>query len=166
MPDTLSTDYAIRQLHARFVDAVWRKDANSFAHCFAEAGTWKIAGMQIGGRTEIETQFVRLLGACERVQLILGPPLLDLGEGTATGRIQVTELAKMADGSSAMTLGVYFDRYIEEGGQWYFAWRHWALHYRGPTDLSAAFVECPDYGPPPHLPDAAAPTFTRRVIAD
>jgi hypothetical protein len=28
--------------------------------------------------------------------------------------------------------------------------------------LSAALVECPDYGPPPGIPGPDEPTFTRR----
>lgn len=164
MSDFLLAECAIRQLHARFVDAVWRKDSGAFGNCFAERGEWKIAGLHLRGRAEIAATFAKLLGACERVQLILGAPLLEVGNGTATGRVQSTELAKMADGSSALTLGVYYDRYVEAGDRWLFQWRHWGLHYRGPVDLSARFVECPDYGPPPGLPGADEPTFTRRVL--
>jgi hypothetical protein len=162
MTEFVVADCGIRQLHARFGDAVWRKDAAAFSECFAEDGEWKIATMHIRGRTDIGSTFAKLMGACARVQVILGTPLLEVGQGTATGRIQMTELAKMADGSSAMTIGVYYDRYVEERGRWRFQWRHFGLHYRGPTDLSAALVECPDYGPPPGLPGPDEPTFTRR----
>ncbi len=155
-------EYGIRQLHARFADAVWRKDAGAYADCFAEDAEWKIATMHIRGRADIGGTFAKLLAACARVQIIAGTPLLEIGQGTATGRIPITELAKMADGSSAMTLGVYYDRYVEEAGRWRFQWRHFGLHYRGPTDLSAALVECPDYGPPPGIPGPDEPTFTRR----
>jgi uncharacterized protein (TIGR02246 family) len=164
MTDILRADYAIRQLHGRCVDATWRKDADAFAGCFAENGEWKIAGMHLRGRTEIRDTFAKLLGACEKVQLILGIPVLEFGEGTATGRVQCTEFAKMMDGSSAMTIGIYYDRYVEEKGAWRFKWRHWGLHYRGPADLSAAFVGSPDYGPPPGLPGPDEPTFTRRKL--
>ncbi len=94
---------------------------------------------------------------------MMGQPVLEVGQGVASARVQVTELAKMADGSSAMTLGVYYDRYVEEGGRWRFQWRHFSLHYRGPVDLSGALVESPDYGPPPGMPSADEPTLTRRA---
>lgn len=162
MTDLVAADCAIRQLHARFLDAVWRKDADAFAGCFAPDGEWKIAGLHMRGREEVGTTFAKLLGACERVQIILGIPLLDVNGSTAIGRIQATEFAKMMDGTSAMTLGIYHDRYVEVEGRWLFQWRHWALHYRGPADLSAPFVECPDYGPFPGLPGPDEPTFTRR----
>lgn len=163
MTEFVVADSGIRQLHARFIDAVWRQDADAFADCFTEDAEWKIAGMHIRGRAEIGSKFAKLLSVCERVQLILGMPVLDVGQGMATGRIHVTELAKMADGSSAMTFGIYYDRYVDEGDRWRFQWRHWALHYRGPTDLSAPFVDCPEYGPHPGMPGADEPTITRKT---
>ncbi|MBW8785186.1 MAG: nuclear transport factor 2 family protein [Novosphingobium sp.] len=163
MTEFVAADSGIRQLHARFVDATWRKDHEAFGQCFARDGEWKIAGMHIRGRDEIASTFARLLGACEKVQIIAGTPLLEVGEGTAIGRVNVTELAKMGDGSSAMTLGVYYDRYVDEDGRWRFQWRHWGLHYRGPVDLSADVVrESPDFGAFPNMPGADAPTFTKR----
>ena len=163
MTDFLVADCGIRQLHARFIDAVFRKDAEAFADCFAENGEWKIAGMHIRGSAEIGSLFGKLMAICARVQIIVGTPVLEVAQGTAVGRIQITELAKMVDGSSAMTLGVYHDRYVEEAGRWRFQWRHFSLHYRGPTDLSAALVESPDYGPPPGMPGPDEPTLTRRA---
>lgn len=164
MTDFVAADCAIRQLHARFLDAVWRKDADAFANCFAPDGEWKIAGLHMRGREEVGATFAKLLGACERVQIILGLPLLEVNGSTAVGRIQATEFAKMMDGTSAMTLGIYHDRYVEVEGRWLFQWRHWALHYRGPSDLSAPFVESPDYGAFPGLPGPDEPTFTRRKL--
>jgi len=163
MTEFVVADSGIRQLHARFTDAVWRKDADAFADCFAHNGEWKIASMHILSRAEIGSTFGKLMGACDRVQLILGMPILEVEPGAATGRIQITELAKMMDGSSAMTLGVYYDRYVEEAGRWRFQWRHFSLHYRGPVDLSAALVASPDYGPPPGMPSPDEPTLTRRT---
>jgi uncharacterized protein (TIGR02246 family) len=165
MTDFIAAECGIRQLHARFVDAVWRKDARAFAECFAREGEWKIAGLYMRGRSEIESTFGKLLGTCAKVQLIPAIPLLEVGQGTAVGRINMTELAKLNDGSTAMTLGVYYDRYVEEDGRWRFKWRHWGLHYRGPLDISAALVDCPDYGPFPGLPGPDEPTFTRRPPA-
>jgi len=72
------------------------------------------------------------------------------------------KLAKMADGSSAMTIGNYFDTYVEAGKLWLFQRRHFGLQYRGPTDLSAAYVNSPDYGSPPAMPGPDEPTYTRR----
>src|SRR5215211_6699081 len=120
MTDFVAADCGIRQLHARFADAVWRKDADAYADLFAEDGEWKIAGLHVRGRDEIRTMFARLLSACERVRMIVGTPILDVGQGTAVGRVDATEIAKMGDGTAALTIGIYYDRYVEQGGRWLF----------------------------------------------
>lgn len=163
MTDFVVADCGIRQLHARFIDAVWRQDAKDFAECFARDGVWKIAGMVMTGREEIAEACRKLLGRCEKIQLIMMPPILEVGEGTAIGRHHVIEFAKMLDGSSAMTIGIYFDRYVEQDGRWRFQWRHWNMQYRGPADLSAPFVESPDFGSFPGMPEHDAPTYVRKA---
>ena len=95
-----------------------------------------------------------------------GASTLKVGEGVATGRLQFTEYGKLKDGSSALRIGIYYDNFIEQAGHWRFQSRHLGLHYSGPTDLSAALVECPDYGPPPGMPGPDEPTFTRRKLAE
>lgn len=163
MTEFLIAEAAIRQLHAQFVDAAWRQDADAFAGMFAEDGVWKIAGMEIVGRDEIRSTFARLLGACERVSMIVNPPLLEVRGGEATSRTYVTEFARMkADGAFAMTIGTYHDWYVETGEGWRFRRRHFGLQYRGPADLTGSFVEGSDQGAFPAMPALDAPTFTRR----
>ena len=163
MTELWVADSGIRQLHARFAEAVWRHDSDALAACYTEDGENKIAGLHLRGREEIRTTFHKLLAACERIRLIVGATLLEVGDGEASGRTPITEFTKMGDGSSVLTIGVYYDRYVEQGGRWYYKWRHFGLHYRGPIDMSAPFVDSPDYGAPPQLPGADEPTFTRRA---
>ncbi|MEG3143727.1 nuclear transport factor 2 family protein [Sphingomonas sp. RT2P30] len=164
MTDFVVADCGIRQLHARFVDAVWRQDATTFAACFATDGVWKIAGMVITGRDEIGEACSKLLGRCERIQLVIGQPILEVGDGTAIGRLQVTEFAKKHDSTSAITFGTYYDRYVEQDGAWRFQWRHWSMAYHGPVDMSGSYVVPPDYGPFPAMPGVDEPTFVRKVL--
>jgi len=163
MSDYLIAESGIRQLHARFTDAVWRKDFDAFANCFTENAEWKIAGRHFLGRREIGNTISKLLDPYHRILIHPGLPVLDIEGESASGRIHFTELAKLKDGSSALTIGVYFDRYLRENDAWKFSWRHFSLHYRGPCDLSAPLVESPDYGPPPAMPPVDSPTLTRRT---
>jgi len=156
MDSFVAADCGIRQLHARYIDAVWRKDAAGFADCFTDDGEWKIAGMHIRGRAELTEKFELLLSTSARVQIIAGTPILEAGDGGAYGRLQITELVQLTDGSSAMTLGVYHDHYVVTDGMWRFRWRHFSLGYRGPIDLSAELV------PSPARPGPDEPTLTRR----
>lgn len=47
MTDFSATEAAIRQLHALYADAVWRKDYESFGDCFTEDAEWRISGMGV-----------------------------------------------------------------------------------------------------------------------
>ena len=44
---------AVRQLHARYADAVWRKDSASFGALFAEDAEWRVGGQVMRGRAAI-----------------------------------------------------------------------------------------------------------------
>ncbi|HEV8261235.1 MAG TPA: nuclear transport factor 2 family protein [Burkholderiales bacterium] len=162
MTDFLAADYAIRQLHGRYVDAAWRKDADALANCFAEGAEWKIAGMHLRGRAEIADAFTQLTAGSERVLMIVGMPILEIGQGTASGRVHVTEIIKRLDGTAARTIGVYYDRYVGEGDNWMFQSRHWQVFYRGPTDFSAPFIDGPEHGLPPGMPGPDDPTTPRK----
>lgn len=161
MNDFVVAECGIRQLHARFIDAVWRKDAEAFAACFCKDGEWKIAGMHMRGRTEIAGAIVKLLGACDRVFILPSMPLLEADGAEIAGRVYAGEFAKMPDGSSALALGIYYDRYAEEDGRWRFRKRHWSFQYRGPMDFTAAMAGVPDYGPFPTAPGPEEPTYVR-----
>ncbi len=163
MTDFVVAESGIRQLQARCVDAIWRKDAAAFAECFAEDGEWKIAGLHLHGRAEIESTFAKLLGLCERVFTSVSTPILEVGDGTAFGRTYVAENAKLTNGQTAHTIGIYYERYVEQAGGWKFQWRHWSLQYRGPADLSAPFYDSPDYGPLPGMPGPDDPTTVKRA---
>lgn len=156
-----SAAVGIDQLHARFVDAVFRQDFGEFAACFATGGVWKIAGKVLEGRETILAAAGPMLGYCERIQLIAPTPILDLTDDGAIGRQQMIELAKMKEGSGAITIGVYHDRYVVEDSRWRFAKRHWSLKYRGPFDLSQSFVATPDYGAFPAGPSDDEESYVR-----
>lgn len=162
MTEFIVADSGIRQLYARYIDAVWRKDADAFGECFAADGEWRIAGMHLRGRAEISAAIARLLGGYERVLMTVSAPVLEVGTGEATGRVHCLEYAKFLDGTSVATIGIYYERYVEEERRWRFQWRQWALQYRGPVDLSAQFVDSPEYGPFPNMPSPDEPLPVRK----
>lgn len=164
MNDFLEADAGIRQLYARFNDAVWRQDATSGVDCFSEDAEWKLAGFHLQGHEEIEGAFTKLLSACARIVLLHGTPVLTMDGEQVNGRLLVTELTQMADGSSAMTIGVYYDHYLQQDDRWRFRRRHFGLHYRGPIDFSAELVDSPEFGAPPGMPATDEPTVTRRKV--
>jgi ketosteroid isomerase-like protein len=158
----LVVESAIRQLYGRYSDALWRKDTGAFVECFAAEAVWKIAGLTISGGAQIGSLFEKYMATCHKVMMFTGIPVLDVGLGTATGRVQVTEYSKLRDGRAIRTLGIYYDRYVEAGGRWRFASHHFDLSYYGPPDFSEPYYECKDYGPPPAMPGPTDPTTVRR----
>ena len=148
----------IRQLHARYTDATWRKDADAFAACFTPDGEWRISGMVLKGRPQIAETIDRILSRMNRVLITFRTPVLELGAGVASGRTMIDERVSWADGSSNVSIGRYYERFVESQGQWLFSWRLFELHYRGPPDLTGTWFEHPDYGPPPAMPSADAGT--------
>jgi len=165
MTDLIAADLGIRQLHARFADAVWRQDAEEFASCFASEGLWKIAGMEIAGRAKIGEACRNMLGRCSHIHIITGLPILEVGEGVARGRLNMTEFARMQDGSTAMTIGWYHDDYIIENDRWCFKKRHWSMKYRGAPDMTGHFADTPNYGAFPDGPAADEATYVRPANA-
>lgn len=159
MTDFIVAETAIRQLHARYVDAVWRKDFAAFGDCFTEDAEWRIAGMVLRGRPEIVATLERLMTNFHRVVMTFRTPIIEVGNGTATGRTYVTEQNAFKSGRPGSTVGTYYERFIDQGDRWRFTWRLFQLHYIGPPDLSAPFFEQADYGPPPAMPPLDAPTY-------
>lgn len=157
----LLAESAIRQLYGRYGDALWRKDTRDFIACFTEQAVWKIAGMTITGHAEVGTLFEKYMAGAHKVMMFTGIPVLQVAAGVATGRVQVTEYCKLSDGSAIRTLGIYYDRFVEEAGTWRFQWHHFNLYYYGPADFSAPYYECKEYGSPPGLPGPDDPTTVR-----
>ena len=158
MTELVVAEAQIRQLHARYTDAVWRQDYAAFADCFTEDGEWRISGMVLKGRTDIKAMIERILGNFNRVLISFGTPILSVGAGSATGRTYITEKCAWKNGERSTSIGRYYERFVEDGDRWRFAWRLFQLHYRGPADLSGTFYDNPDFGAPPGMPDSDAGT--------
>jgi uncharacterized protein (TIGR02246 family) len=164
----VAVECAVRQLHARYADAVWRKDTAAFVDCFAEDAVWRIAGQELVGREVIGAGFDKFMAILDRTLMTFRTPLLTLGDepGTASARTYVSELNKYKDGSAVATIGVYYERFAERDGVWRFAWRHWNMYYYGPPDHSAHFHDCKEFGPPPGMPGPDDPTTERAKVWD
>ena len=156
--ERLAAELGVRRLHARCVDAVWRKDRTAFVDCFAADGEWKVAGAHLQGHDAIGEGFDQFLALNERVLMSFGSPILDIGAGVASGRTYTTETVKTRDGQGMCSIGIYYERFVEAGGEWRFAWRHFDFCYFGPPDLSAPLFDFVDRGRAPVLPEANEPT--------
>ena len=164
MTDFVAAECAIRQLHARYVDAVWRKDVDAFGDCFAEDAEWRVGGQTLHGRTEIMTFMGRAFPLYERILMTFRTPILEVADGFALGRTYVSENSRFADGRPFAPIGIYFERFVEQGDRWRFKWRLFQTNYAGPPDLSEPFFDVPDYGPPPAMPPLEEETVDRSGV--
>jgi len=152
MSDFAAAECGIRQLHARYMDAVWRKDAQSFAECFTEDGEWRISGMSLKGRAEIAETIGRILANARKVLITFRTPILAVGDGRASGRTYVTEQCSWLHRPPNISIGRYYEHFVREGDRWLFSWRLFQIHYSGPEDMSGEWHDQPDFGPPPGMP--------------
>lgn len=152
MTDFVAAEAGIRQLHAHYVDAVWRQDPVAFGECFAEDGEWRISGNIWKGRAQMSEMIEKILANAHRILLTFRTPIIEVGDGVATGRTYVTEQCTWKHLPPNISIGRYYEHFVEEGDRWLFQWRLFELHYSGPEDMSGSWHEHPDYGPPPAMP--------------
>lgn len=152
MSQFLKTEAGIRQLHSRYTDAAWRKDFDAFADCFAEDGEWRISGMILKGRDEIRETIAKIMQNANRILITFRTPIVELTPAGASARTYITEQCTWTHLPPNISIGRYYEDFVEEGGRWRFKWRLFELHYSGPEDMSGAWHEHPDYGPPPAMP--------------
>lgn len=164
MTDFVTAECAIRQLHARYVDAVWRKDLEAFGDCFAEDAEWRVGGQIIRGRQAAMDFIGGAFPQFNRILMTFRTPILQVGDGVASGRTYVSENSQFADGRAFGPVGIYFEHFVDEGDKWRFKWRLFQTNYAGLPDLSGTFFDVPDYGPPHTMPPLDEPTYDRSGV--
>ncbi len=148
----------IRDLHARYTDATFRKDFDAFAGCFAEDAEWRISGRVFRGREEIRQGISIIMDKFIRVLITFRNPILTVGDSTASGRTWIDERCAWKNGDTNIAIGLYFEHFVEVDGVWLFKWRLFQTHYRGAPDMTGSFPEHPDFGSPPAMPPLDATT--------
>lgn len=155
----LAADVGVRQLQARYMDAVWRRDWDAFGDCFTEDAVWRIAGRIVEGRRHCVEFLQEFMPLFHRVRMTMQSPILEVHDGGASGRTDVLEHNILKDMTRHITIGVYYDRFVDGGDRWRFASHFYQLYYLGPPDMSGDFHELEDFGPPPAMPGPDAPTI-------
>jgi hypothetical protein len=156
MTDNLLAEAGIRHLHARYADAVFRKDYTTFADCFTEDAEWRLGSYVLRGPQEAAAFLQDRLANSHWVLMTFRTPILKVGQGTATGRTYVTEQNAYKNAPPGHTVATYYERFVEQNGIWRRAWAFFQLHYMGKEDLSGDFFAPTNYGPPPAMPPADA----------
>ena len=126
-------ELAIRDLNARYIDAVNRYSADDWSATWAEDASWDLLGH------EVEATWQGAMGSFEFALMMLNSGTLQVDGQRATGRWYLTEHLKPKDGDANMVLGVYDDEYSCESGSWLFTRRRYRILYQGAPDLSGNY---------------------------
>jgi hypothetical protein len=150
MIDLVAADAGVRQMHARYANAVWRKDFATFAEFWTEDAEFRIAGLVHQGRDNIVAFLGRAMRDVDWVRMDFESPILDADperEGGVLARTQVWEENVLMKG-----MGIYWERLVPEGGLWRRRWAMFELQYIERTGQAGVRLDQPDYGPPPGFP--------------
>ena len=142
--ERVTAELAIRNLVARYADAVTRGDGRAWLATWAADGAWQILGQKARGRTAVSALWEQLTRGFEFVVQLPVSGSIRVDAETAMGRWTVIEQGKMVGGGGFHSLGIYDDLYRCEDGEWRFDERRLHLLYVGPPDLSAPFNPYPE----------------------
>jgi uncharacterized protein (TIGR02246 family) len=144
--EALLIDRAVRDLTARYCDAVARCDGDLFATLWSTDADWVVPGARTtSGRERIARLFMKLREdyvLCTQ-ELMSGRVVPAPEAGAARARWQIREFQWKDGAPVSCVMGIYTDRLLVEDGAWRFAERRFDIVYRGPVDLSAAPTPLP-----------------------
>lgn len=135
----IAAELAIRELVARYADAVARVDREAWLATWADDARWDLGAVSVEGKDAIGELWTRAMAGFEFVVQLPASGVIDVSEdaNSARGRWYLTEHGRSLDGTPMLTIGVYEDDYRQDGGVWGFACRRFQSCYAGPPDLSA-----------------------------
>jgi ketosteroid isomerase-like protein len=121
---------AIRNIVARYHDAIWRDDIDAVVDLFAPDGTIEVVNGALSGSAPVGHQQLQAFYRAGVKKMTPRPfghdHVVDLqGGGRATGRCHV-ELRSSVDYSWIGAV-IYTDEYVKVGGTWKFRRRHAAM---------------------------------------
>ncbi|MEE2703163.1 MAG: nuclear transport factor 2 family protein [Myxococcota bacterium] len=142
--NSLTDENQIRDLVARYADAVTRRDEKAWAETWTEDGEWQVMGRTASGREAVVELWKSLMGGLSFVVQLANTERISIEGDRGSGRWYVTEYAKSSDGTALLNVGFYRDEYVRIDGVWRFARRRFDALYIGPPDLSGATFTHPE----------------------
>lgn len=134
---------AIRNLVARYADAVNRRDEADWAATWAPDAVWDLAGQVTAGREQVVALWRTLLSGVPWVVQLVHSGSVAVDGARATGRWYFSELQRSADGTAGLIVAVYHDACVLGEDGWCFAKRRFDVLYAGPPDLSGHALPFP-----------------------
>lgn len=143
---SIADELAIRQLVARYADAVNRRDETLWASTWDEAGVWMLPGREVSGREAVVDLWRAAMGGFEFVAQLIYQGTIEINENRATGRWYLSEhLRPAGTDAGRFTIGTYADEYVRHGDEWFFARRQYHVLYNdeGRGDMTGIVTPLP-----------------------
>ena len=135
----LEDEMALKNLMARYVDAVNRSDADAWIATWSEDAVWNLMGDPVSGRDTILALWQGMMASFEFVVMLPSSCLFSVDGNTATGHWYLHEYMRDQQGTGSTILSRYVDTYVKKDGQWLYQSRQYDFIYNGPSDLSGPY---------------------------
>ncbi|MCB1688335.1 MAG: nuclear transport factor 2 family protein [Halioglobus sp.] len=141
--NAIEDELALRNLMARYIDAVNRSDGDAWISTWAEDGVWNLMGEPVSGRENILGLWQQMMGGFEFALMLPSSCLFSVEGNTATGHWYLHEHMRDQQGNGNTMLSRYLDTYTRKDGQWFYQSRVYNIMYHGPADLSGTYTPLP-----------------------
>lgn len=118
---------AIRNLHDRYADAVFRRDPADWGALWADDAHWELMGTQVEGKEAIVTLWNGAMAGFAFVGFFYQTGAIEIAGDTGTGRVYTNEVLENLEGNLARTVGLYEDRYVRRGQDWLYQSRSFKI---------------------------------------
>ena len=137
-------ELAIRNLVARYADAVNRYDAETWGATWAEDAEWNLRpGESRTGRRAIMEFWNAIMATLEFAIMIPGSGQVSIHGDQASGRWYMLEIVEEKHGRGSHITGVYNDHYRKINGQWHIQSRQYHMLYETPASSEGIYRTMP-----------------------
>lgn len=136
----IEDEMALRDLMARYVDAVNHADGDAWIATWSEDAVWNLMGDPVIGKENILALWQGMMASFEFVVMLPSSCLVSVDGNTATGHWYLHEYMRDQQGTGSTILSRYLDTYIKQDGQWLYQSRQYNFMYNGPADMSGAYT--------------------------
>lgn len=145
-PNAVASELAIRNLVARYSDAVIRSDGDDWRACWHLDAVWQLGPGRHEGLDAAYAQWQTLMGLFEHVWQLPqhGWVEIDASGDRARGRWYVNEYGQRAGSfEPTFSFGVYHDVYERRDASWKFASRRFDILQMGTADFAGQVMPFP-----------------------
>ncbi|MGE3621426.1 MAG: nuclear transport factor 2 family protein [Acidimicrobiia bacterium] len=148
----VADELAIRDLVARFTDAVNRRATDEFADLFTDDGEWVVPGMpECRGGAAAGAQLAGMLEAFAFLVQLVHSGRVQVDGDQASARWYITEWAADGEGGGSYFVGTYHDQLVRTGDGWRFTSRRFDFLWLGRPEMKGKAK------PFPEVPAGAVP---------